>query len=128
MARFTALISGSFALGFLDRVFWAGDDLDIYVQCYKDSSRVRGLGLYLIQEEGYRFLPTSGQDRDFEVTSNRTEYPLPADGLFKTVYMMGMLQWVYLFSPFFLFFSFFVSLALMRSNRSCGGRLIRYIK
>ena len=77
---------------------WAGDDLDIYVQCYKGSSRVRGLGLYLIQEESYPFLPTSGQDRDFEVASNQSQrrragyHPLPADDLFETVYMMGMLE------------------------------------
>ena len=112
MARFTALISGSFALGFLGRVFWAGDDLDIYVQYYKDSSRVRGLGLNLIQEKGYRFLPTSGQDRDFEVASNRSQrrragyHPLPADDLFETVYVIEMLEWVFLFLPFFSFFPF----------------------
>ena len=112
IGQYEALISGSFALGFLDRVFWAGDDLDIYVQCYKDSSRVRGLGLYLIQEEGYRFLPTSGQGRDFEVASNRSQrrragyHPLPAYDLFETVYMMGMLEWVFLFLPFSLFFPF----------------------
>ena len=90
MASFTALISGSFALGFLDRVFWAGDDSDIYVQCYKDSSQVRGLGLYHIQEEGYRFLPTSGQDRDFEVASNRSQRRRAGyhHDLFETVYMM----------------------------------------
>ena len=70
-----ALISGSFALGFLDRVFWDGSDLDIYLGLgdwkLKDFSRVRALGLYLIREEAYRFLPTSYQDPDFEVASLR---------------------------------------------------------
>ena len=70
-----ALISGSFALGFLDRVFWDGSDLDIYLGLgdwkLKDLSRVRALGLYLVQKEAYRFLPTSNQDPDFEVAALR---------------------------------------------------------
>ena len=71
-----ALISGSFALGFLDRMFWDGSDLDIYVEFGEDNSRARRLGRYLIREEGYQFLPGYFQGPDFELKLGRNIDPL----------------------------------------------------
>ena len=66
-----ALVSGSFALGFLDRVFWGGSDLGIYVELGEGNSRARRLGRYLIRGGGYQLLPGYFQGPDFELKLGR---------------------------------------------------------
>lgn len=60
LGKCTALISGSFALQFFERVFWDESDLDIFVQDGRGSGE---LGLYLAEEEGYVLDSTKGRDR-----------------------------------------------------------------
>ena len=57
-----ALISGSFALQFFERVMWRDSELDIYVQDRKRARRccIGPVTKYLIEFEGYRF---QGVDR-----------------------------------------------------------------
>lgn len=59
MGRCDALISGSFALQFFDRVVWNDFDLDIYVQGPRlnpGSTKLDGMARYLIYEEGYHWI------------------------------------------------------------------------
>jgi hypothetical protein len=56
-----ALISGSNALQFLDRIYYENSDLDLYVE---DKNREE-VGVYL-QKEGYRFMPHEKQKPSFE--------------------------------------------------------------
>ncbi|KAH7356850.1 hypothetical protein BKA65DRAFT_495597 [Rhexocercosporidium sp. MPI-PUGE-AT-0058] len=51
LARYNALISGSFVIQFFDDTFWKESDLDIYVE--RESAAA--FGTYLCQNEGYRF-------------------------------------------------------------------------
>jgi hypothetical protein len=56
MTRCDALISGSFALQFFDRVVWSESDLDIYVQHSRltaQSEESDALAQYLVSVEGY---------------------------------------------------------------------------
>ncbi|KAF4630958.1 hypothetical protein G7Y89_g7175 [Cudoniella acicularis] len=53
LARHNALISGSFALQFFERVVWDDSDLDIYV--HDDDASINAMGQYLIQAENYKF-------------------------------------------------------------------------
>jgi hypothetical protein len=55
------LISGSNALQFLDRTFYEGSDLDLYV----DDQYRKEIGHYL-QKEGYCFVPNGEQGPSFE--------------------------------------------------------------
>lgn len=64
-ARLAILISGSNALQFLDSTFYPGSDLDLYV--WKDS--VEEVGHWLIEHEGYLFVPSSSQNKDFDTAS-----------------------------------------------------------
>ncbi|KAI1084987.1 hypothetical protein F5B20DRAFT_122961 [Whalleya microplaca] len=50
LGRFDALISGGFALQFLERVVWPESDLDIMVQ---DGENLEGLARFLVEVEGY---------------------------------------------------------------------------
>jgi len=56
MARFNALLSGSFALQFFDRVVWKDSDLDVYVQSpwlRSDNTSLLVLGQYLVSTDGF---------------------------------------------------------------------------
>jgi hypothetical protein len=55
MARHEALISGSFALQFFDRLLWKDADLDLYVDySLRGAERATdALGQYLKKVEGY---------------------------------------------------------------------------
>jgi len=59
-ARTGTLISGSNALQFLDRTFFPESDLDLYTH----PGHAREVGLWLIQCEGYVFLPNEDQGTD----------------------------------------------------------------
>jgi hypothetical protein len=61
-ARTGTLISGSNALQFLDRTFYAESDLDLYTH----PGHSREVGLWLIRHEGYQFVPSASQAADFE--------------------------------------------------------------
>ena len=56
-AKTGTLISGSNALQFLDRTFYPESDLDIYTH----PGHAREVGDWLVQKEGYTFLPTATQ-------------------------------------------------------------------
>ncbi|EKM58749.1 uncharacterized protein PHACADRAFT_248812 [Phanerochaete carnosa HHB-10118-sp] len=70
-ARTSALISGSSALQFLDRVHYPEADLDIYC-AYEARAE---LGWWLIQHEGYNFKPNSRQDPSFRVALEQARVP-----------------------------------------------------
>jgi hypothetical protein len=55
MARHEALVSGSFALQFLDRVLWKDSDLDLYADypLHGVERATDALGQYLKKVEGY---------------------------------------------------------------------------
>ncbi|CAG8952943.1 hypothetical protein HYFRA_00007658 [Hymenoscyphus fraxineus] len=56
MAKYGAIISGGFALQFLERSFWKDSDLDIYLDgsdAYRDPEQ---LGKYLVDREEYRLV------------------------------------------------------------------------
>ena len=56
MVRFNALLSGSFALQFFDRVVWKDSDLDVYVQSpwlRSDNTSLLVLGQYLVSTDGF---------------------------------------------------------------------------
>lgn len=57
-SRTLLVISGSFALQFLDRTFYPESDLDLYVRTH-DSFREVGLWL---QDEGYAYKPSSEEE------------------------------------------------------------------
>ena len=59
------LISGSFALQFLDRTVYDDSDLDLYCN-FQDREK---MGLWLMNDEGYTFAPNSLQDPDFRQAS-----------------------------------------------------------
>ncbi|KAL8755015.1 MAG: hypothetical protein Q9199_003945 [Rusavskia elegans] len=50
MAETNALISGSFAIQFFERVVWSSSDLDMYVEEGEDSDTI---AQYLVMSEGY---------------------------------------------------------------------------
>lgn len=60
LGRCNALISGSFALQYFERVVWNDSDLDIFVQ---DGRGTGELGLYLAETEGYVLDSTKRRDR-----------------------------------------------------------------
>lgn len=62
MARYNALISGSFVIQFFDDSFWKESDLDIYVE--RESAAA--FGTHLCQKEGYRFDRGSTEDDDYD--------------------------------------------------------------
>ena len=62
MARTRVVISGSFALQFLDRSFYPESDLDLYVST---EGSFREIGLWLMQDEGYVFKPSAVQAASF---------------------------------------------------------------
>lgn len=64
-ARTGTLVSGSAALQFFDRSFYAESDLDVYVpkQFRKDVGR-------FLFDEGYKFVPNAKQDPDFWAAIN----------------------------------------------------------
>jgi hypothetical protein len=74
------LISGSNALQFLDRTFYEGSDLDLYV----DNINREEVGSYL-QSVGYSFKPSNTQSPPFTGVayrrSGRTEIVDPSDDI-----------------------------------------------
>lgn len=56
MAIRNALVSGSLAVQFFERVVWKESDLDIFIQEGKDA---KAFGKYLTEKEGYKFSGTS---------------------------------------------------------------------
>ncbi|GJE97278.1 hypothetical protein PsYK624_134940 [Phanerochaete sordida] len=70
-ARTGALISGSNALQFFDRVHYPEADLDIYC-AYEARAEV---GWWLIEREGYTFKPHSRQDASFHVALEQARVP-----------------------------------------------------
>ncbi|KAL8784342.1 MAG: hypothetical protein Q9195_009087 [Heterodermia aff. obscurata] len=68
MADRDALISGSFALQFFERVTWNESDLDIFLE---GQNEVSGFEQYLCEREGYRFDHLS--ERGSEVYSNMSK-------------------------------------------------------
>ena len=74
-ARTGTIISGSSALQFLDRTFYEGSDLDLYLH----PETTKDVGDFLLQE-GYRFTPNSIQPDDFDeaVTLRRRNDALPS--------------------------------------------------
>ncbi|KAG1746142.1 hypothetical protein EDB19DRAFT_1690698 [Suillus lakei] len=64
-ARTGTLIAGSNALQFLDRTFYPGSDMDIYVH----PGHVREVLDYLVDREGYKFKPDSTQPEDYREIS-----------------------------------------------------------
>lgn len=61
-ARLAMLISGSNALQFLDSTFYPSSDLDLYV--WKDN--IKEVGHWLMEHEGYTFVPSVFQNDDFD--------------------------------------------------------------
>jgi hypothetical protein len=55
LAEHDALISGSFALQFFERIIWRDSDLDVYVE---DRKSPDALGDYLVGHEGYALQST----------------------------------------------------------------------
>jgi len=52
-----AVVSGSSALQFFDRVYWRESDLDVYFDCSVNADPVQRMGKYLVDVEGYVFVP-----------------------------------------------------------------------
>lgn len=63
MATSSALISGSFALQFLERSSWRSADLDIYVKHGQGSESLHN---YLVQLEGYLLQNKYGMEKEYE--------------------------------------------------------------
>ena len=76
MGKYGALISGSFAVQFFERVWWAESDLDIFVEC---SEKAYELERYLCEEEGYHLTRERGSDEDevYEVLGDVTNVYTP---------------------------------------------------
>ena len=55
LGEYDALVSGSFALQFFDRVFWPESDLDIFLP----DAQEEGFGTYLSNSEGYTCIRSS---------------------------------------------------------------------
>ncbi|KAK0107305.1 hypothetical protein ONS95_004002 [Cadophora gregata] len=64
MARYNALISGSFVIQFFDDDFWKGSDLDIYVE----REAAAAFGTYLAQNEEYRFEKSSTIEHNYDLS------------------------------------------------------------
>ena len=60
MGELNAIISGSFAVQFFERVTWPSSDLDLYV---KEGEEATALRAYLLQSEGYT-LQSHGRSDD----------------------------------------------------------------
>ena len=56
LGKCNALISGSFALQFFERVAWEGSDLDLFVEAGEDA---QVLANHLVQVERYRYIRQS---------------------------------------------------------------------
>lgn len=56
MGKHNALVSGSVAVQFFERVFWKDSDLDIYIE---RGPNAHAFGEYLTKKEGYEFQKTS---------------------------------------------------------------------
>lgn len=52
MGKNNALVSGSVAIQFFERVVWKESDLDIYIE---EGEKATAFGNYLTEEEGYEF-------------------------------------------------------------------------
>ena len=73
LAKQEALIAGSFAVQFFDRVVWEGSDLDIFVHDRLGrliSSKPTHLERFLIESEGYTLSSSTGYKPRYE----RPEY------------------------------------------------------
>ena len=68
MAAKNALISGSFAVQFFERVTWNESDLDIFVNFQADATEFEQ---YLCEREGYRFDRMLGQDSEVYLNTNK---------------------------------------------------------
>ncbi|EIM84863.1 uncharacterized protein STEHIDRAFT_61050 [Stereum hirsutum FP-91666 SS1] len=69
-ARTGSLISGSNALQFLDRSFYPGSDLDVYVH----PGHTLEVGNWLMNEEGYTFVPKNLQELGSTFEENVEEW------------------------------------------------------
>ncbi|EWC46082.1 hypothetical protein DRE_04656 [Drechslerella stenobrocha 248] len=61
MARHDAVVSGSHALQFLERIQWAASDLDVYIHTIEG---LLAFARHLVEDEGYSFSPYSWQSAD----------------------------------------------------------------
>ena len=59
MGQTGALVSGSFAVQYFERVTWEESDLDIFV---KGGAGADAFGKYLMETEDYEFHTAKGQD------------------------------------------------------------------
>jgi hypothetical protein len=79
MAECDAVISGSTALQFFDRVRWSESDLDIYIHIgesvhHKSQPIVlKTLGYHLMEKEGYQYTPDRRQHPDFNLAGTIRE-------------------------------------------------------
>lgn len=62
LARYNALISGSFVIQFLDAVFWDEADLDIFVY----HKHAGAFATHLVEKEGYKFDAESSRGENEE--------------------------------------------------------------
>lgn len=60
MAKYNALVSGSFVTGFFERVRWEGSDLDIYIEQGKGAD---AFASYLTEKEGYKLIDSDDNDQ-----------------------------------------------------------------
>ena len=68
MAAHNALISGSFAIQFFERLHWNESDLDIFVEFHHPNPTV--LEQYLCEREGYCFIREQSQESEVYVNMN----------------------------------------------------------
>lgn len=59
MGRHNALVSGSVALQFFERVVWKESDIDIFIE---QGENAEAFGNYLIEQEGYKFIKATEND------------------------------------------------------------------
>lgn len=80
MAAHDALISGSFAIQFFERVNWDESDLDIFVHDERGTG-TRGFEQYLCEREGYRFDRELGDDSEMYQNMSKVRQVWTARGL-----------------------------------------------
>ena len=76
MGKYGALISGSFAIQFFERVVWEESDLDIFVEEGLDASNFEQ---YLCEKEGYHLTrkQSSGDEEVYEVLGDIVQVYIP---------------------------------------------------
>lgn len=79
MSRLDALVSGSFALQFFERVVWKDSGLDIYVEYGREDETTTMLEQHLVEAEDYTLKPP--------VESPPINYPrIPAKHIYKVLF------------------------------------------